>query len=283
MHRNIFYTKRNVKISVWNINGLTCKGVNKYQDGEFIEKLVGYDIFCLQETHCDLNNSLELSEFPRPVHIIRSRLKDTGKIHGGLSVYIRNSIRTGIKFLNHTTNDCIWLKLCKDFFNNPHDIFLCFLYSPENSTYSKRIDYDILELVEKDITKYSHQGKVIIAGDLNARTANENDYIVHDTSKHIPVSQNYVSDLAPVDRVSQDRTINNRGKQLLSLCIESGLRLLNGRSTGDLLGSFTCHQPLGSSVVDYIAVSVDILPLFHISKYISTILNCQTIAKCHVY
>ena len=76
------------------------------------------------------------------------------------------------------------------------------------------------------------------------------------------VSQNYVSDFAPVDRVSQDRNINNRGKQLLSLCIESGLRLLNGRSTGDLLGSFTCHQPLGSSVVDYIAVSVDMLPLF---------------------
>lgn len=150
MHRNIFYTKRNVKISVWNINGLMCKGVNKYQDGEFIEKLVGYDIFCLQETHCDLNNSLELSEFPRPVHIIRSRLKDTGKIHGGLSVYIRNSIRTGIKFLNHTTNDCIWLKLCKDFFNNPHDIFLCFLYAPpENSTYSKRIDYDIWVNIKK--------------------------------------------------------------------------------------------------------------------------------------
>lgn len=288
MHRNNFHTKRNVKISVSNINGFICKGVNKYQDGEFIETLVGYDIFCLQETHCDLNNSLELSEFPRPVHIIRSRLKDTGKRHGGVSVYIRNSIRTGIKFLNHTTNDFIWLKLCKDFFNNPHDIFLCFLYAPpENSTYSKRIDYDILELVEKDITKYSHQGKVIIAGDLNARTANENYYIVHDTSKHIPVSQNYVSDLAPVHRVSQDRTINNRGKQLLSLCIESGLRLLNGRSTGDLLGSFTCHQPLGSSAVDYIAVSVDILPLFsyiQVHKYypelsdhcqVSCLLNCN--------
>ena len=198
--------------------------------------------------------------------------------------YIRNYIRTGIQFLNHNTNDFNWFKLCKDFFNNTHGIFLCFSYAPpKNSTYSKMIDYNILELVEKDIPKYSHQGKIIIAGDLNARTANENDYIVHDTSKHIPVSPNYISDFAPVDRVSQDRNINNRGKQLRSLCIESGLRLLNGRSTGDLLGSFTCHQPLGSSVVDYIAVSVDMLPLFHISKYISIVLNCQTIVKCHVY
>jgi hypothetical protein len=51
------------------------------------------------------------------------------------------------------------------------------------------IDYDILELVEKEITKYLHQGQIIIAGDLNARTANENDYIVHDTSKHIRFSK----------------------------------------------------------------------------------------------
>ena len=77
-----------------------------------------------------------------------------------------------------------------------------------------------------DLFEGYHNLGVIIAGDLNARTANKNDYIVHDTSKHIPVSQNYVSDFAPVDRVSQDRNINNRGKQLLSLCIEFGLRLL---------------------------------------------------------
>ena len=98
------------------------------------------------------------------IHIIHSRLKDTGKRHGGLSVYIRNSIRTGIKFLNHNTNDCIWFKLCKDFFNNTHDICLCFSYAP-HSTYSKMIDYDILQLVEKDITKYLHQGQIIIAGE----------------------------------------------------------------------------------------------------------------------
>ena len=82
------------------------------------------------------------------------------------------------------------LNFARIFFNNTHDIFLCFSYAPpKNSTYCKMIDYDILELVEKDITKYLHQGQIIIAGDLNARTANENDYIVHDTSKHIRFSK----------------------------------------------------------------------------------------------
>ena len=42
------------------------------------------------------------------------------------------------------------------------------------------------------------------------------------------------------------------GKQLLELCISSGLRILNGRSFGDSNGNFTCHRYNGSSVLDYV-------------------------------
>jgi hypothetical protein len=34
---------------------------------------------------------------------------------------------------------------------------------------------------------------------------------------------------------------------------------VNGRTTGDLLGSYTCYQPQGSSVVDYMMASEDII------------------------
>ena len=101
-----------------------------------------------------------------------------------------------------------------------------------------------------------------MAGDLNARTSNNSDFIIQDSGKHLPLSNTYTSDLTPVGRMSQDTTINSRGKQLLALCVSSALRLLNGRTTGDILGTCTCHQPLGSSGVDYIAVSEDLVPLF---------------------
>jgi hypothetical protein len=97
-----------------------------------------------------------------------------------------------------------------------------------------------------------------LAGDLNARTSNNSDFIIQDSGKHLPLSNTYTSDLTPVGRMSQDTTLNSKGKQLLALCVSSALRLLNG----DILGTCTCHQPLGSIVVDYIAVSEDLVPLF---------------------
>lgn len=72
-------SKQHLKISVWNINGYSCKGVNKFQEIEFLKGLVDQDIFCLQETHCSLDNCLTLQEFPRPVHLIRSKSKNSKK------------------------------------------------------------------------------------------------------------------------------------------------------------------------------------------------------------
>jgi hypothetical protein len=40
---------------------------------------------------------------------------------------------------------------------------------------------------------------------------------------------------------------------------QTGLRLLNGRCTGDLTGNFTCHNYRGSSVVDYCSISWSLL------------------------
>ena len=116
------------------------KGYNKFRDQDFINNLVDQDIFCLQETHCDLDQCLQLDNFDRPVHLIRPKLKQTGKRYGGLSVYIRNTIRPGIKFLEHKTDDFIWVRLCKKFFGLQRDLFICFVYDPpENSSLQKEL------------------------------------------------------------------------------------------------------------------------------------------------
>ncbi|XP_071177865.1 uncharacterized protein [Mytilus edulis] len=255
---------------------------------EFIR---GYsqDIFCLQETHCDLDNCLELPNFQRPVHLIRPRTKPSGKRHGGLSVYILNTIRPGVKFLEHATNDFIWLKLDRTFFGFQEDLYICFVYNPpENSSYYRKLDYNILEMIENDIVKYSQSGKIMIAGDLNARTACEIDHIQMDSDKHIPLFDNYKCDSSLIQRKSKDSSINTRGRQLLSLCISSSLRILNGRTMGDLMGAHTCFQPLGCSVVDYFLPSEELLPnftYFHTHNFlpdfsdhcqISCMLKCNT-------
>ena len=65
-------------------------------------------------------------------------------------------------------------------------IFVFALYDhPDNSTFSKKLDYSILELIESDVIKYSEKGKIFLAGDFSARTATENDFIQFDCDKHI--------------------------------------------------------------------------------------------------
>ena len=98
---------------------------------EFIDKFIDHDIFCVQETHCDLEEALNIPNFSRPVHLIRKRLKNTGKRSGGLSIFVRDEIRPGVKFLEHQTSDYIWLHLDRNFFGLRENIYLCFVYNPQ--------------------------------------------------------------------------------------------------------------------------------------------------------
>ena len=66
----------------------------------------------------------------------------------------------------------------------------------------------------------------MIAGDLNARIAQEEHFIPLDSDKHILLFSTYKFDARIVGRVSQDTTVNSRGRQLLPLCISAGLRIL---------------------------------------------------------
>ena len=75
--------------------------------------------------------------------------------------------------MKHKTNDYIWLQLSKVFFGTENDIYLCYIYNPPaESSYTKNIEIDYLEILERDITHYSGHGEVIIGGDLNARIGN---------------------------------------------------------------------------------------------------------------
>ena len=125
-----------------------------------------------------------------------------------------------------------------------------------------------------------HEGNIMIAGlillkrDIIYKRKNctrGRCYIPLDSDKHIPLFSTYKFDARIVGRVSQDTTVNSRGRQLLPLCISAGLRILNGRTTGDLLGSYTCYQPQGSSVVDYmdqLYLAVAILAYKYCQQYL---------------
>jgi len=110
----------------------------------------------------------------------------------------------------------------------------------------------------KDILNISVKGDILICGDLNARTGSDVDFIPNDTGFKYSVDDRYIDNIPCRIRNSQDMARCNRGKNLLELCIQSKLRILNGRTFGDLQGKYTAHCSLRSSVIDYTIASKDV-------------------------
>jgi hypothetical protein len=84
------------KICVWNCNGLT---ENKLNDSEFINKIVTNDIIILTESWTDENSKLDIVNFTCYNYFRKFRHKKAKRNCGGIVVYIRNSIKSGVKII----------------------------------------------------------------------------------------------------------------------------------------------------------------------------------------
>ena len=119
-------------------------------------------------------------------------------------------------------------------------MFIYFVYiPPESSCNVKAYNETVWSDVELEILHYSKIGKVMICGDLNGRTGS----------------------ISPgnLNRISQDKVVNNQGKHLIDLCYTADLYILNG-TFGDITrGNLTFYGHQGGSVVDYILSSKQIV------------------------
>ena len=109
-------------------------------------------------------------------------------------------------------------------------------------------------MLEKDVCKFKSKGKVALLGDFNSRTGTPPDFNVTDDDKYTPVPEQYNSDEheSLYNHENEDTcNVNEYSKKLLEFCHETELRILNGRTLGDLEGKLTCHKWNGSSTVDY--------------------------------
>lgn len=136
---------------------------------------------------------------------------------------------------------------------------LCCYLPPGNSTYySHHTCPDASEhwaQLMMDINSFQQQGPVFITGDLNARVGDLNEWALLDP--HVLRHSNLPGLLGP--RQSQDRTVNSAGRQLINMCQQAELVMLNGRAAGDTRGAWTYCVPSlrsedggrGRSVIDW--------------------------------
>ena len=225
------------------------------------------DIIGLNETHCqDGDNILNLEGYTL-YQFNRKLKKKRSKKSGGLAVLIRNEIKQGVEVIKQYHDYYVWLKLDRNMFSCEKSIYICLVYQPPvSSVYNDaNSDTSLISLIESDLVNLVNDDYVLVMGDLNGRTGVEYDFINDDNT--IPTQDDvdmYRSDANIGRRVSQDMNKNARGDEIIELCTNHKLRILNGRLIGDSQGLFTCHQSKGSSTVDYMIANEE---LFHRFKY----------------
>lgn len=83
--------------------------------------------------------------------------------------------------------------------------------------------------------------------------------ITDDDNAFLTVPEDYEADELYIRQSQDSGTINSRVRSLLETCTALNLRILSGRIVGDLDGKKTCFYYNGSSVVDHVIASINIL------------------------
>ena len=197
-----------------------------------------------------------------PYDLAGTKQKKSGRYSGGIKVYVKHNIDQYFKRVHSAFKHGVILLVDKSLMGENMIWFFVYL-PPEGSTSYCQNEPNGVVLLEEELVMIQTlfpDHKLIISGDLNARTRNEADYIIDDSITYLPVDTGYSASCFNKPRNSQDLhgELNNHGKSLLELCKSQDLHFLNGRTNGDLNGDLTCFTQRGSSTVDYTIVSADL-------------------------
>ena len=235
-----------MRIGSWNVNGL----INNLKCNDFRSKLKKYDIIGLTETHHSSQSNISLAGYDFFDSTAVKRL-NKGRKSGGLVIYYKKLYKGKITYIKSASRYIMWVCFKANYFTNlTHDMYIALVYARPNTF---RENDPLYTTLMGEIIKYANKGTVSLMGDFNARVGTLDDFFEESQSDHIPLPNTYTFDVVDKRRNSDYKT-NVCGIQLLELCKAAELRIVNGRTAGDNVGSYTCYRPAGKSVVDYFIV-----------------------------
>ena len=255
--------RHELRILSWNVNDIRNQQEGRKTElKDFAQILNEHDIFCLQETKCEVS----LPNY----RCFNSNRTDSRS--GGVCIGVKKQFLQGVQKSDISqAEDIIAVKLKASFFNLQRDTYIINVYnSPSNSSYKKRKAEELAGNVPADstlddladcISKIPADEDVVVAGDFNARTGSlADDFISMEYVSEYPDINNRVfqtNEPAVVipSRSNRDCKLNAEGKPFIELTTSLGLIILNGRSLGDSFGNFTCTKYNGCSTIDYICTS----------------------------
>lgn len=191
---------------------------------------------------------------------------------GGIVVLIREKYKEYITVDKILYDSVVWLRLDKVMFEHSKDVFMAGVYiPPSRSNYYAQYNCDLFFEIETSIAEYSNLGEVILIGDFNSRTRNDDDFIENDDlvknlQQNVRNFFNYENDVSMDKRINPDNVRNEYGTRLLNLCKATGLRILNGRDPDKFSNDFTFNGTNGMSTIDYLIANPVLFP--HIKTFI---------------
>ena len=164
------------KIKSLNKDGLKLLSFNvenlepKLDEPHFIDLISSHDISFLCETWRRDDSKICLPGF-WDFSQVRVKRKKAGRYSGGITIFVKENLRPGLKILNSKSEGFIWVKLERKFFNTPKDIFICATYIPPKYSimHNSSLDIDYFTVLSNDLMKYIDQGNVLLLGDFNSR------------------------------------------------------------------------------------------------------------------
>ncbi len=235
---------------LWNIHGVV---ITKLETHEHL-----LDLF----QHVNIVNLTEINHFPGNTFPVLSgfccfdvaRLVTpqgvVRKHSGGIAVLVRETwAKSTIVWKNAKDGTKIWLHL-DNVFQRP--LFLCIIYAaPQGSPY---VDSSLFEHICQEVGEAMSLGGVLLAGDFNARTGTNIDFIDYSQLADVLLVPQAIENTLPNNMLEcQNRDTVTAGwhREFLDLCRTIGLFILNGHTLGDISGEYTCLSNKGFSTMDY--------------------------------
>ena len=188
--------KNSLCLGYWNINGVT----NKLENDNVLAALMKYDFLWVAEIKSPINAHLP--------GYTAYRNSERYMNHGGICLYMKNSLVRFVSSVRFDGDDAIWL----NFSFQPDITFGAFYIPPEDSSYYKP------QLLAKLQSKLKTEVETcIIFGDFNAKIDCLSDLVVSKTSFRYP------------DQFQQRN--NSHGAILKSICIDNDLLVANNLVT----------------------------------------------------
>ena len=124
--------------------------INKLKDQQFLHNLVDYDLVFLQETHLDKDNvgDIGLPGFAPGKFFLWSKRGKPQKASGGISVFVKTSLRPTVKILPQSNSDIVWAFIPNSCHRNTYigSVYI----PPENSSFGRDHKRDVWDSLERD-------------------------------------------------------------------------------------------------------------------------------------